>query len=376
MSFNILVLHSDRSTGIHFAQSLQAAKKQGWGKDVTILGVCSHPIRMQLCKNDTTYIIGEDDIDDIHALVKWIERKIDASINLVYETKSARYMLAISSLRDHIPVFLPPHSLIEMFEDKYKTYAHLNNRGLPVPETYLVSSPEDVENAFRKITTSEVWVRNIYGQAGYGTFSSNSIEEVTTIIAKRNGWRHYTIAEKMPIGYKHSWRDQLSSSFFPGEMVTWIALYNQGELVASQVRKRLYWEHSDLTSSGVTGYSGANMTVSRKDVHDLSDRIVRSFDWKPHGALGIDYVADDKGDLKLTEIQASRFYTSTYPMALLGLNLPQLYIDVFRSTKIAIGRVNPCPEGYIYIQRFGSENVMVHRDRILSELKEGYKLSS
>lgn len=376
MSFNILVLHSDRSTGINFVQSLQDAKQQSWGEDVNIIGLCSHPVRMQLCKNDITYFIDENKADTVDVMVKRLEQKTGESIHLVYETKSAPYMLAVSRLRAHIPVFLPPHNLVEIFEDKYRTYSHLTERGFPVPATYLMNSPQDVETAFHQIAKATVWVRDTQGQAGHGAFASESIDEVKAQITQRNGWGHHTISEKLPIEREHGWKERLSSEFFPGEMVTWIALYDRGELIGSQVRKRLYWEHSDLTISGVTGYSGANMTVSRRDVHELSDNIIRSFDWKPHGAVGADYVVDDEGQVRLTEIQASRFYTSTYSLALLGLNLPKLYVDVFRGNEVEKGLINPCPEGYVYIQRFGSESVMVHRDKVLSEISEGFSRPS
>jgi len=370
MSFDILVLHSDRSTGMNFVNCLQEAKKQGWGEDINIIGLSSHPLRMQLCKSDITYLIDENDTD-ITRHVKRIEGEIGKPVDLVYETKSAAYMLNVSRLRNTLPVFLPPHELVEVFEDKYQTYEHLSQKGLPVPKTYLINSPEDVHSAFRSIAKSSVWVRETKGQAGLGAFSSSMPTDVIREITQRNGWGRHIVAEKLPINTQHSWEDQLSSDFFPGEMVTWAALYNHGQLIGSQVRKRLYWEHADLTVSGVTGYSGANMTVSRKDVHDHSDKIMRSFDWKPHGAVGIDYVADENGVIKLTEIQASRFYTSTYPLALLGLNLPKLYIDAFRGKDVCKDVINPCPEGMIYVQRFGAESIMIHRDAILDELSSG-----
>lgn len=368
MSFNLLVLHSDRSTGINFVKSLQAAKTQGWGQDLNILGVCSHPLRMQLCQNDTTYV--SDDVD-VLSQVKYVEKMIGGRVDLVYETKSAPYMLAFSKLRDQIPTFLPPHEAVETFEDKFLTCKHLQEKGFPVPKTHLINAPSDIETAFKEFAKKVVWVRDTKGQAGYGAFEATSLRHVIDEITKRNGWGHHTISEKLPIDTPHSWEDRLSSNLLPGEMVTWIALYNKGELIGAQVRKRLYWEHADLTTSGVTGYSGANMTISRKDVHDLSDQIMRSFEWEPHGAAGADYVVDENGQIRLTEIQASRLYTSTYPLSLLGLNLPKLFVDLFRGKQTCKGVVNPCPEGVIYIQRFGSESAMVHRNTILSELSVG-----
>lgn len=368
MAFNLLLLHSDGSTGINFAQSLQHAKQRGWGSDVNIIGLSHHPVRMQLCKNDRTYFVTEEEARDTQKLVTDIQHKIGGSIDLVYETKSAPYMLKISSERSLFPVFLPPHNLVKIFEDKFQTYLHLQKHGFPVPKTYLITSPDDLAKAFKKFAPEAVWVRAVRGQGGKGSFSTSSLTEAHNEIEAKNGWGSYTVSEQMSLAGTINWKERLSSDTFPGEMMSWVALYNKGVLVGGQVRKRLYWEHTELTTSGVTGYSGANMTLSRKDIHELSDSIIRSFDWVPDGAVGIDYLGDANGEVKVTEVQASRFFTSTYPLALLGLNLPSMYVDVFRGFPVETKAVNPCPEGFVYIQRFGAESMMVHRDKILSNL--------
>ncbi len=373
MTFHLLVLHSDLSAGMNFIRSLNHAKAHGWGHDVNIIGVASHPLRMQMSAPAQTFLL-EPSLDLAHSIAL-VQAGIGGRLGLIYEPKSAEYMLRLSELRESVPTFLPPHLLLQVFEDKHLTYQHLNDRGFPVPETYLVNTPADIEDAFRRIKTDTVWVRDTHGQGGRGAYSSNSAAFVREEVGKRNSWGKCTISAKLPTQTEHSWQDRLSSRCLPGEMVTWTALYSQGTMIASQVRKRLYWEHGDLVPSGVTGYSGATMTISRSDIHDLSDRIVRSFDWEPQGPLGIDYVIDEDGVARVTEIQASRFFASMYPMALLGVNFPRLFVDAYRGHLDGTTVIDPCDEGYLYIQRFGSPGILVHRDEVLGQVADGVFLN-
>ena len=71
--------------------------------------------------------------------------------------------------------------------------------------------------------------------------------------------------------------------------------------------------------------------------------------------------------LKITEIQSSRFFTSTYQLAQLGLNLPKLFLDSFFEKNEVKNLINPCPDKMIYIQRFGCEGKMVHQSEIIED---------
>ncbi len=365
----ILVLHSDKSSGLNFVKCLQMAKSRP--HEYEIFGTSSNPCRMFLVENDHTIFVDPKTEKDPKAVVEFARKQTGEEFDLVYQAKSAEHMVNFSKHRDSYPTFLPSHEAIETYEDKYATYKHLSALGFPVPETYLIKGKEDVSQAFKQLGKQNVWVRDIAGQGGRGSFASNNVKEVIENIEQCNGWGHFTVSEKLPIDMEHSWEDRLSPQMLPGEMLSWVALYNHGELVAAQARKRLYWEHSDLTVSGVTGYTGANMTLSSKELHKLSDSIVRSFDFPPHGVMGIDFLVNNQGEPCLTEIQASRFFTSTYPLAMLGLNLPRLYLGVFQGENVPMGIVNPCPAGKVYIQRFGAQSQMMDAQEILAVAKCG-----
>ncbi len=362
--FNILVLNSDKSTGINFTKSLQLAKKE-YNRDYYIIGTSTDLIRSKLCNNDQTILLNQRFKSPLEVM-KYIEKKLQKKINLVYETKSAERMLQINSYRERLPVFIPSAKSIRIFENKFRTYYILKKNGFPVPETRKPKNRREVKRIISEIGHPNVWIRRSAGQGGKGSFISNDADYIADIIDRdNNGWGNYIISERLPKqDLSKGWGPHLKDDLLPGEMVTWIALYDNGDLVASQTRKRLYWEHSDLTPSGVTGYSGANMTIKLDSLHDLCDKMIRSIDNKPQGAMGADFVVDSDGAPKLTEIQSSRFFTSTYPLTLLGLNFPDLYINCFRKKSIQKGIINPCKPGMIYIQRFGADSVMVDRDTL------------
>jgi hypothetical protein len=372
MRINILVLNAVNTSGLNFVRCLKKANQEN-KSNYKIFGTCTHPIRIHLSECDETVYCDEKDHKHIPELIQLIKDKFNTVIDFVYQPKSAESMLHFSKYRNNLPVFLPSHEMVELFEDKYSTYKLLKEKGLPVPKTILPLSKQDIFDFYNEIQ-DDLWIRRIRGQGGNGSFASNDVDEIYSVIDTTNSWGDYIISERIKKPINTNWNEMLSDKTNSGEMISWIALYKNGELIGSQTRKRLYWEHSELTISGVTGYTGANMTIDRFDIHELSDKIIRTCTKKPHGALGIDFMVDKNGELKLTEIQASRFFTSTFQLAELGLNLPHLFVQQYFEKETPKNLINPCLAGKIYIQRFGCKSQMIDREEIISMICDKQEL--
>ncbi|HEX5456016.1 MAG TPA: ATP-grasp domain-containing protein [Candidatus Saccharimonadales bacterium] len=357
---NILVLNSDKSSGSNFVSCLKYA-----AVDCKVYGTSTHPIRSLLSETDQNIYVSEAQNQHPSKVIDIARKESNVDFDLTYQSKSDHYMLEYSKHRNRYPVFLPAHEQVVIYEDKYLTYRHLVKKGFNVPYTGLPKNVEDLHEISRNISSNKFWVREKSGQGGKGSFKADSVEAISHVLDERNGWGDYLVSKRIDIKESCTWKQRLSDDLSPGEMVSWIALYKNNDLIASQVRKRLYWEHSDLTVSGVTGYTGANMTISNDYIHELSDKIARSFG-SVNGVMGIDYLVDDNGDPVATEIQASRFFTSTYFLALLGLNFPKLYIEAFNDAPSLKNTVNPCKPGYLYIQRFGAKSKLIKRDKIMN----------
>lgn len=356
----ILVLNSDKSSGSNFVSCLKYA-----AVDYEIYGTSTHRIRSLLSEVDHNIYVSEAQNQHPSKVIDIARKESNVDFDLTYQSKSDHYMLDYSKHRNRYPVFLPAHEQIIIYEDKYLTYRHLVKKGFNVPYTGLPNNVEELYDISKNISSNEFWVRAKSGQGGKGSFKADNMSKISKVLDERNGWGNYLVSKRIDTKKSSTWKQRLSDELLPGEMVSWIALYKDNGLIASQVRKRLYWEHSDLAVSGVTGYTGANMTISNDYIHELSDKVVRSFG-PANGAMGVDYLIDENGNPAVTEIQASRFFTSTYFLALLGLNFPKLYIEAFNGTPSLKDAVNPCKPGYLYIQRFGAKSKLIKKDRIVN----------
>ena len=131
-----------------------------------------------------------------------------------------------------------------------------------------------------------------------------------------------------------------------------MSVWRGGELVVAQGRKRLYWELSRISPSGVTGVTGAGVTVADPALDELAEAAVLAIDPHPDGLFGVDLTYDRAGVPNPTEINVGRFFTTHQFFTALGVNLPYAYL------KLAFGeppptfprRRNPAPEGMVWIR--------------------------
>lgn len=368
MSFYLLLLNSDNSTGTGFAKSLHLSRENR--TDFHVIGTSTHAGRAHLTCNDYTVLVSKEINDDPLSTTKHVQDRLGIKASLVYQTKSAEPMLKLSAFRDILPTYLPPPELLKITEDKYATYAQLHAHGFPVPYTKLLKKPDDVHSAMKECRVPMYWVRASTGQGGAGSLSSADAAEIVGHVTEHDGWGRFIIAEKLPIDVARSWQERLSDHLYPGEMVTWIALYDEGRLIAAQSRKRLYFEHTKLSTTGV-GYTGGVMSLRNDAITELSDAIVRCFGCNPHGPFGIDYVIGNDGEPKVTEVQAGRFHSTTYFLSLVGLNFPRLLLDVFRGGVLSPPKIDPVPPGVVWLQRFGSDDTLRYRDELLEFVNTG-----
>ena len=151
----------------------------------------------------------------------------------------------------------------------------------------------------------EVWLRRIYGSGGAGSIATSDAKLAECWINRFNGWGKFTISDKLS-----------------KRTCTWSSIWKDGKLIIEQGREREYWEFADRAPSGVTGITGAQFARNDEYMKQISLNIIKNTSLRPNGALAIDYTYDENGELNLTEIQASRLYSSTLFMSTCGVNLP------------------------------------------------------
>jgi carbamoyl-phosphate synthase large subunit len=243
--------------------------------------------------------------------------------------------------------FLPSPETVRICQDKYETYRLWDRAGLKVPETRLVSSPADLRLALADF--GEVWLRPLTGAAGRGALHTEDFDQARIWLDFNEGWGRYTVARYLS----------------PGS-VTWQSIWNRGELIVAQGRQRLYWEFADRTQAGVTGITGAALTIADPIVDDIALRAVWAVDPEPHGVFSVDLTYDSEGVPNLTEINIGRFFTTHFFFSKAGLNMPHILV------KLAFGeepppisaKINPLPAGLAWIRGMDMEPVLTTADAL------------
>lgn len=306
----ILVTDVGRSPAMNFCRSLRLAND-----DIYILGIDSNRYSLAWAEADEKLFVDTCSETDYISLINYIIKKYN--IDFVYPSKTGKELLYLSNNRDKIcaKMCLPDVCDIELFEDKWKTYCILKDfEKCNVPESYMILSEVDLYENMQRLSDDfkeEVWIRRIYGSGGACALPTNDYELAIGWIRRYDGWGKFMMSKKLT-----------------PKTMTWSGLWNKGELVTSIIRERLYWEFADRTPSGVTGITGAQKLVENQQIDDMSQSIVKYVSTRPHGAICVDYTLDKDGKPYVTEIQASRLYTSSLFMTKCGLNFPYLLCKI------------------------------------------------
>lgn len=260
---------------------------------------------------------------------------------------------AISRLRNQIEelgikLFLPAQNTIEDCVDKFRSYEIWKSAGLCVPETILIHDAADLNRAFEQLGET-IWIRAIEGGGGYGALPTSSFEFARLWIDRFNGWGRFTAAKSLT-----------------GQSVTWLSIWHEGKLVVAQSRKRHSWGFSDRAVSGVTGVTEVAETISEPDVDRVAQDAIHAIDNCPHGIFGVDMTYDHDGWPNPTEINIGRFFTTVYFFAKAGLNMPKIYCDIALDGNFPNlqKRVNPLPDGLLWIRGMDVEPVLTTRSEL------------
>jgi len=256
----------------------------------------------------------------------------------------------ISRYRDELGVntFLPRHEIIETCQDKFKSAQRWAEAGLEVPKTFLINTEEDLERAFASIN-GRVWLRATHGAAGKWGLPTNDVTFAKHWIDHYNGWGEMCAAE-----------------YLSPTSCTWLSIWKKGELVVAQGRKRLYWEFSNRSVSGVTGITGTGVTMSDKGIDETAIKAIKAIDSTPNGIYGVDLTYDKRGIANPTEINIGRFFTTTQFFAEAGLNMPYIYVKLAFGEEVPIPtrKVNPLKPGLAWVRGMDVEPILTTMKQI------------
>lgn len=248
-----------------------------------------------------------------------------------------------SKIRDEIhktgtKTFMPPHEVIDTCVYKYKSYLKFLKAGIKVPENLLISNEDDLKKAFLDLKDGEgkIWLRaSSIGGGGKGSIPTNDFNLAKSWIDRYDGWGDFVAAEMLT-----------------PDTVTWLSIWNEGDLVVAQTRIRKGWTHGNRSASGVTGVTKVGQTYSAKLVDEIAINSIKAVSDKPHGIFGVDMAYDKTGIPNPTEINISRFFTTVLFFTEAGLNMPEIFKDIalYNEFPKLQKKINPLPDGLLWLR--------------------------
>ena len=349
----ILVTGAGGSPATNFVRSLRAAPEP-----VHLVGTDADRYCLMRAETDARHLVPPaGDPAYLRVLNAIIERE---RVGLVHAQNDAEVAF-LSEHRDQVRarLFLPDPATVRTCQDKYQSFRRWREAGLAVPDTLLVASEDDLKAAFERFGGA-LWLRATSGAGGRGALPVRDYDTARSWLDFQRGWGSFTAAELLE-----------------PDSITWMSVWHDGELVVAQGRRRLYWELSRVSPSGVTGVTGAGVTVADRRLDEIATRAVLAIDPRPNGLFGVDLTYDAAEVPNPTEINVGRFFTTHQFFTALGLNLPEVYVRLaFGEPPPPIGRrCNPLPEGKVWVRGVDFEPVLTSVEEIdrhvaaLEELK-------
>lgn len=335
-------------------------------KRILICGAGGTPatnfVRSLRMMNDKVFLVGVDcDKFTLHRAetdIKLLVPKADDScyidiINKIIEEYDLEFIHlqndkeieVISENREKIKakVFLPSKETIRICLDKFSSYESWEKAGIKVPKTVMINNQQDLTVAFEKYGP-KLWLRDIKGAAGNGSFPTDDFEEAVNWINFKKGWGHFTAAECLT-----------------DDSVTWMSIWFEGRLIVAQGRRRLYWELANRAPSGITGITGTGVTYSDPKFDNLAVRVVKAIDSAPHGIYSVDMTYDRQGMPNPTEINIGRFFTTHLFFTKAGLNMPEIFVKLAYGEKFKEPSkvFNPLPDGLAWVRGMDFEPILL-----------------
>src|SRR3989338_8278699 len=296
----ILVVGTGGSPSTNFIRSLRKVRQP-----IYIVGADANEYHLQRSEADVNYLAPSCNEKDYFPFLNYIIKKHHLQFMHIQNDIE---MGVVSENREklNIQLFLPVKETVRLCLDKYETYNAWRNAGIKIPRTYLIKSPSDLKRIYRELS-GKIWLRATAGAGGKGALVPKDITQARAWINFNEGWGHFTAAELLT-----------------PDSITWMSIWKEGKLIVAQGRKRLYWELARIAPAGITGITGAGVTVADKSVDKIAKEAIFSIDPKPNGIFSVDLTYDFSGVPNPTEINIGRFFTTHEFFTRLGLNMPEI----------------------------------------------------
>ena len=309
------------------------------------------------------YIVGVDagkynvfrsEADRTYLCPKATDEAYIPFINMIIEKENIDFihsqpeieLYELSKHRDELNCkhFMPKHKTVEICRDKMRSARLWGMAGISVPRGMGIDTRNDLFEAF-EMFGADIWLRDTTGAAGKGALSRPTYEQARAHLDARNTWGR-----------------AMASEHLTDKTITWQSIWNEGQLVVAQGRRRLYWEFANRAQSGVTGLTGTGVTVNDPELDALAIQCIYAIDEEPHGIFSVDFTFDWDGVPNPTEINIGKFFTTHHFLTRAGCNMPEIFVGLaFGEHEFEKPSLNPCEEDMYWIRGIDTLPKLVSR---------------
>lgn len=255
------------------------------------------------------------------------------------------------------PVFMGCKLFSESLRDK-SIMAELLEGTEFIPKTIKVTQEnpriEDVE----KMIGFPCWIRATEGSGGLGSLRLNDISSYKSWLFINSGIPEFTVS------------DFLTGRHLANEM-----LYYDGEYVKGAALQCVEYVMANSAPSHVTGNTHFGRFLNEDRINEFCDRCIKYLEGKlrvkAHGVLSFDLKEDNKGNLKVTEINI-RHMAYTGVMAHVGFNLIEDTIKILEDgncNNVVRDQYHHYEKPYVFLRDVDIEPIILDGEEIFDNPK-------
>lgn len=309
------------------------------------------------------YLIGTDinkyhlewpNVDKAYIIPKFTDKNYIEKLNRLIEVTEAEMVHAqpdgevklLSEKRKEVnaKIFLPSKKTIEICQDKFKSANVWEKNKIPVAKAIKINDIHDLKKVGKELGYP-YWLRATVG------FSSRGSTPVYTIETAEH-WLGYWKSRGT------TW-EFVAQEYLPGANIAFQSIWKNGKLITSQARERLEYIYPNLAPSGATNTPVVAVTIHRNDVNKIATDCIRAIDKNATGIFCVDLKENKDGVPCPTEINAGRFFTTSYFFTKAGINMPYYYVKLAYHEPIPnLPKYNAVPAGLYWIRHIDAPAVL------------------
>ena len=335
----ILVTGGGGPAGVNFIRSLRHAPEKFY---IVTSDINKH--HLELPEADKKYLVPKNSdpnyIEKINAIIEkeeidFIHPQPDSEVKFISENRE----------KINTKIFLPKKETIRICQDKFKSAKLWKKMNIPVPETIKIKDENDVKE-ITNVFGFPFWIRASQGAGGRGSTLVNNLETALS-------WIKYWRARGS------DW-EFIAQEYLPGQNIAFQSIWNKGELICSQARERIEYIYPYLSPSGITGTPSVAKTINDDYVNKIATKAVLAIDKKATGIFCVDLKRNKDGIPCPTEINAGRFFTTSFFFTKAGVNMPYIYVKLAFGEEIPkVKKYNCIGEGIYWIRHMDSGPVLL-----------------